>query len=112
MINCSPFSVSIHPSIHFKSHHILPANLHIALFSSYLDLDQGPDIGLMRDREIVSYAKQDDSTKDQDTIIHCHPRRWRCRWPETEEDDNSHESTSYNVVRGAPVTRDFERTPV
>lgn len=66
----------------------------------------------MGDCEIVSYAKKDDGTEDQDTIVHCHRRSWRCRWPKTEEDNDDHERAGYNVDRDAPVPWDFERAPV
>ena len=79
---------------------------------TYLDFDQRPNIGLLCDCEIVSYAKKDDSTKDQDNIIHGHRSSWRCRLPETEEDSDDHICAGSHVNRDARNPWDSERTTV
>lgn len=78
----------------------------------YLNLDQRPNIGPVGDCAIVSYAEQDDSTKDQDAIIHRGRSSWRCGRPETKEDDYDHKCAGYHVNGDTPVSWDSERTPL
>lgn len=78
----------------------------------YLNFNQRSNISPMCNREIISYAQQNDSTEDQDTVVHGHRGSWRCRWPETEEDDDDHKCAGQNVDRDTQNPWDSERTPL
>lgn len=106
------FLLSSPISSHIRERHVFQWPFPCFSISTYLDFDQRPNIGPMCDCEIVSYAKKDDSTEDQDTIIHGHRSSWRCRWPETEEDNDDHICAGSHVNRDAPNPWDSERTPV
>lgn len=78
----------------------------------YLDFDHRPNIGPVCNGNIVAYAEQNDSAKDQNAIIHGHCSSWRCWGPETEEDDDDHVHAGYDIYHNAQKPRESERPPV
>ena len=62
--------------------------------------------------DIVDYAEQNDSPKDQHAIVHGHRSSGRCWWPKTEEDDDDHENACYDIYGDAKESWDSERPPL
>ena len=67
----------------------------------YLKFDQRPDIRLVCNSDIVGYAQQDDSPKDENAIIHGLRSSWGYWGPKTEKDDDDHENTGYDIYADA-----------
>ena len=69
--------------------------------SVYLKFDQRPDISLVCNCDIVGYAKQDDSPKDENAVVHGLRSSRSYWWPKTEKDDNDHENTGHEIYGDA-----------
>ena len=51
--------------------------------------------------DIVDYAKQDDSPKDENAVVHRRRSSWSYWRPKTEKDDDDHENTGYDIYGDA-----------
>ena len=80
--------------------------------STYLNLNERSNISSVCHCKIIGCAKQEDSTKNQDTVVHGNRggrRYWR---PEAEEDNNNYECAGYSVDSNATDPGDSEGTPL
>ena len=80
--------------------------------STYLNLNERSNISSVSHCKIIGCAEQENSTKDQDTVVHGDRGGW-CYWrPEAEEDNNDYECAGYSIDSNAPHPGDFEGTPL
>ena len=61
--------------------------------------------------EVVNCAEKDHTSRDHNTVIHCHWCHGRRTREETEDDKNDHIANSKDVVHDAPRPWDVPRSP-